>query len=181
MVKQLIFFHGGGSEQDYEADSKLVASLKSKLGPAYAVRYPLLPNNGTPDLGRRQQISGEIASSEDDVILVAHSLGASMLLACLSEMKIRKKIAGIFLVATPFWEGNEEWVEAFKLQPNFAEQLDQDIPLFFYHCRDDNEVPFNHLTIYRKQLAWATYRDLSVGGHQFNNDLTIVANDIRSI
>ncbi|HEY9488352.1 MAG TPA: alpha/beta fold hydrolase [Chryseosolibacter sp.] len=181
MVKYIIFFHGGGSEEDYEADVKLVASLKSKLGSGYSVHYPLLPDNGTPDLGRRKQINHEISVSEENVILVGHSLGASMLLACLSEIKTRKQIAGIFLLATPFWNGNEDWVKAFKLQPEFAKQLDRKIPLFFYHCRDDEEVPFGHLTIYKQQLPWASFREISVGGHQLNNDLTIVANDIKSI
>jgi pimeloyl-ACP methyl ester carboxylesterase len=181
MVKYLIFFHGGGSEEDYEADAKLVASLKLKLGSGYSVHYPLLPNDGTPDFGRRKQISYAISAANDNVILVGHSLGASMLLACLAEIKIRKKIAGIFLLATPFWSGNEDWVEAFKLQPNFAKRLDQKTPLYFYHCRDDEEVPFGHLTIYKQHLPWASFREISVGGHQFNNDLTIVANDIKSI
>lgn len=181
MIKHLIFFHGGGSEEDYEADSKLVASLELKLGSAYSIHYPLLPDNGTPDLGRRQQINHEISESEDNVILVGHSLGASMVLACLSEIKIRKKIAGIFLLATPFWNGNEEWVEAFKLHPNFSKQLDKKIPLYFYHCLDDDDVPFSHLTIYKQQLPWAFFREMPTGGHQFNNDLTMVANDIKSI
>ncbi|WP_276371907.1 alpha/beta hydrolase [Chryseolinea sp. H1M3-3] len=181
MQKHLTFFHGGGSKEDYEADAKLVESLKVKLGSGYTVHYPLLDNDGTPDLGRRKQISEEISTSEDNIILLAHSLGASMLLACLSENKIRKKVAGIFLLATPFWNGKEDWVEAFKLRPNFAKQLDKKTPLFFYHCRDDEEVPFGHLTIYRHHLPWASFREISVGGHQFNNDLTIVANDIKSI
>ena len=180
MVKHLIFFHGG-SEEDYEADAKLVASLKLNLGPGYSIHYPLLPNNGTPDFGRRKQISHEISASEDNVILVGHSLGASMLLACLSENTISKKIAGIFLLATPFWKGSEDWVEAFKLKPNFAKQLDKKTPLFFYHCRDDEEVPFGHLAVYKQQLPWASFREIPVGGHQFNNDLTIVAHDIKSI
>lgn len=181
MVKKLIFFHGGGAEEDYRADAKLVASLKLELGSGYSIHYPLLPNDGTPDLGRRKQISQEISAGEDNVILVGHSLGASMLLACLSEIKIRKKIAGIFLLATPFWNGNEDWVEAFKLRHNFAKQLDKKIPLYFYHCRDDEEVPFGHLIIYKQHLTWASFREISTGGHQFNNDLTIVANDINLI
>ena len=181
MVKHLIFFHGGGSEEDYEADAKLVALLKSKLGSGYSVHYPLLPDNGTPDLGRREQISREISASEDNVILVGHSLGASMLLACISEIKITKKNAGIFLLATPFWSGNEDWVEAFKLQPNFAERLDTKTPLYFYHSRDDEEVPFGHLAIYKQHLPWASFREISDGGHQLNNDLAIVANDIKAI
>jgi uncharacterized protein len=181
MVKHIIFFHGGGSEEDYEADAKLVASLKLKLGTGYFIHYPLLPNDGTPDLGRRKQITHEISASDDNVILVAHSLGASMLLACLSEIRSSKKIAGIFLLATPFWKGDEDWVKAFKLQPNFAKQLDEKTPLFFYHCQDDEEVPLDHLSMYKQQLPWASFREISVGGHQFNNDLTIVANDIKSL
>jgi predicted alpha/beta hydrolase family esterase len=181
MVKHLIFFQGGGSEEDYEADAKLVASLESKLGPGYSVHYPLLPNDGTPDLGRRKQISHEISASKDNIILVGHSLGASMLLACLSEIKIEKNIAGIFLLATPFWKGREDWVEAFKLQPDFANQLDRKTPVYFYHCLDDEEISFSHLTVYKEQLPWASFREISIGGHQFNNDLTIVANDIKSI
>jgi uncharacterized protein len=181
MTKQVIFFHGGDSEADYEADTKLVDSLKAKLGAGYSIHYPLLANDGTPDLGRRKQISDEISASADNVILVGHSFGGSMLLACLSEIKIARKIAGVFLLAPPFWQGNEDWVQAFKLQPDFAKQLDKKTPLYFYHCRDDQEVPFAHMSIYKQHLPWASFREISVGGHQLNNDLTIVANDIRSI
>jgi uncharacterized protein len=181
MTKQLIFFHGGSADEDYAADAKLVASLKLKLGAGYSIHYPLLSNDGTPDLGRRRQISHEISASEDNVILVGHSFGASMLLACLSEIKFQKKIAGVFLLAPPFWKGDEDWVQAFKLLPNFAQQLDKNIPLYFYHCLDDDEVPFSHMAIYKQHLPWASFHEIPAGGHQFNNDLTIVANDITSI
>jgi pimeloyl-ACP methyl ester carboxylesterase len=156
MLKNVIFFHGGATKEDYDADAKLVMSLKLKLGAGYSVHYPFLPDTGTSDLGRRQQIAHEISMSNDGVILVGHSLGASMLLACLSETGIKKHIAGIFLTATPFWSGNEDWVEAFKLRPDFAEKLNQKIPLFFYHCRDDDEVPFSHLNIYKADINLAT-------------------------
>jgi len=181
MPQSLIFFHGGGSKEDFEADAKLVNSLKQNLGPGYDIHYPQLPNNGTPDLGRRQQINDEIAAAGDNVILVGHSLGASMLLACLSETKVQTKIKGIFLLATPYWQGNEDWVEAFKLKKGFAAQLDKKIPTFFYHSRDDEEVAFTQLKQYREQLPWATFREMALGGHQMNNDLTLVADDIRSI
>jgi uncharacterized protein len=179
MTKQIIFFHGGDSEGDYEADAKLVDSLKAKLGSGYSIHYPLLVNDGTPDLGRRKQISHEISVSADNVILVGHSFGGSMLLACLSELKITKKIAGVFLLAPPFWQGDEDWVQAFKLQPDFAKRLNKKIPLHFYHCRDDQEVPFTHMNIYKQKVPWASFHEIAVGGHQLNNDLTIVATDIK--
>lgn len=181
MSKQILFLHGGGGEDDHAADAKLVDSLKVNLGDEYTIDYPLLPENAKPDLGRREQISREIASKRDGVILVAHSLGASMLLACLSELDIKKRIGGIFLLATPFWSGDEDWVKAFELQTDFAKRLDAKTPLYFYHCRDDEEVPFDHMSIYKQHVPWASFREVPVGGHQFNNDLSIVARDIKSL
>ena len=181
MANRVIFFHGGGSQEDYDADEKLVDSLKLKLGPEYSIHYPFLPDNGSPDLGRREQITHELSATEDNVILVGHSLGASMLLACLSENEIKKKIGGIFLIATPFWKGDDNWVEPFKLQPDFAKRIDTKVPLFFYHSRDDDEVPFAQLAVYKQELPWASFREIPTGGHQLDNDLTIVANDIKSL
>ena len=181
MAKQITFFHGGGSKEDFDADEKLADSLKHHLGSDYTIHYPYLPNDGTPDLGRRAQISSEISASNDGVILIAHSLGASMLLACLSENEFKTKIAGILLIATPFWEGDKDWVKPFELQSGFAERIDKSVPLFFYHCHDDEEVPFDQLDHYKKQLPWATFREIPTGGHQFDNDLTVVAQDVLTL
>ncbi|GAB3553902.1 alpha/beta hydrolase [Spirosoma fluminis] len=179
--KHILFIQGGGSEEDYEADAALVDSLRGILGEAYTIYYPILSNEPVPDLGRLEQIGKEVSGIEGKPILVGHSLGASMLLKYASENKVSKKSAGIFLIATPFWSGDEDWKEGFKLQKNFADRLPKDVPVFFYHCRDDDEVPFAHLAIYRQKLPWANFRELSGGGHQLGNDLTIVANDIKSL
>jgi predicted alpha/beta hydrolase family esterase len=181
MKKQVIFFQGGAGKEDYDADAKLVDSLKSKLGEAYVIHYPQLPKEEVPDFGRRKQIEHEISGSQESVILAAHSLGASMLLIYLSENTITKNIAGIFLMATPFWNGDEDWVQPLKLRQDFAERLNKNIPLFFYHCHDDQEVPFAQFDIYKQKLPWATFRPFKSGGHQFNNDLEIVADDIKAL
>lgn len=178
--KYIIFFQGGGNE-DYDVDAELVASLKAQLGTDYSVHYPRLNDEEMPDYGRRKQIGQEISATADDVILVGHSLGASMLLVYLSEYTVVKNIKGIFLMSTPFWSGSEDWVKPLKLQPDFMEKLDKKIPLFFYHCQDDDVVPVSHLDFYRQRLPWATFREIPVGGHQFNNDLSVVAKDIRAL
>jgi uncharacterized protein len=181
MRKNVIFFQGGGGQEDYDADAKLVASLRLKLGDRYSIHYPLLPEGEGPDFGRRKQIGEALSVSAEDVLLVGHSLGASMLLAYLSENKVEKNIAGIFLISTPFWSGDEDWVQAFKLPQDFAERIDRKTPLFFYHAQDDEEVLFTQFAVYRQRLPWASFREISTGGHQFNNDLTIVAEDIKSL
>lgn len=90
-------------------------------------------------------------------------------------------MAGIFLLAAPFWSGDEAWKAGFKLKPGFAGKLPADVPIFLYHCKDDDEVPLSHFHQYKQQLTRATFREIETGGHQFDSDLTIVAEDIRTL
>ena len=181
MAKRVIFIQGGG-EDGYTADAGLVASLRTALGETYEIRYPQMHTNETlSDFGWLGQIGKEITGINGDVILVGHSLGASMLLKFLSENEIFQKIDGVFLVSTPFWNGDEDWVQGLRLQDNFAERLSEDVPFFFYHCHDDEEIPFAHLAHYIQKLPRAIFREIPTGGHQLNNDLTIVAGDIQSL
>lgn len=178
MKKHILFLHGGGDD-GYEEDAKLVASLQATLGDACEIHYPHLSSDeNLPDLGWPQQIAGLLPARENEVIVVAHSLGASMLLKCLSENQVQANIAGIFLLAAPFWSGDANWVRGLKLQNGFESKLSRNIPLFFYHCKDDEEVPFAHMDRYRQKLPWAVYRELPNGGHQLNNDLRPIAKDI---
>lgn len=181
MNKHILFIQGGGGKEDYQEDAKLVDSLREGLGEAYTVYYPLLPDESSPDFGRKKQIDNEISSIKGEIILAGHSLGASMLLKYLSESEVKRKIAGIFLISTPFWSGDEDWKQGLKLQENFADKLPEDVPVFLYHCRDDEVVPFNHLSLYTQKLPQATVREIPGGGHQLNNDLAIVAKDIESL
>jgi len=180
MNKHILFIQGGG-EAGYETDKALVASLQAALGNAYDIHYPeIKPDESAPAFGWLPQIGKNISEATSDVILVGHSFGASMLLKYLSENPVHKKITGIFLIATPFWNGNEDWQTGLKLQENFAAGLPAGVPVFFYHCADDEEIPFSHLDHYKQHLPQAGFREIKKGGHQLNNDLTVVANDIQS-
>jgi len=178
MKKQVLFIQGGGDD-GYEADLSLVASLQKELGDDYEIFYPQMPNDeSAPDFGWLKEIKEEIGKLNNDLILVGHSLGASMLLKYLSENTISKKVAGVFLVSTPFWRGKEEWVQGLKLQEDFAVNLPQNIPIFFYQCLDDEVVPLEQFAVYRQRLPAATFREIENGGHQLRNDLSLVAKDI---
>jgi uncharacterized protein len=181
MKKQVLFIHGGGVG-GFEEDQKLATSLQKVLGAAYHVHYPRMPSDKTkPDFGWLQKIGSEVGASDGDLILVGHSLGASMLLKYLSENELRRNVAGLFLIATPFWSGDEDWVQGLKLTEDFAHTLPKDIPFFLYHCRDDEEVPFDTLAIYEQRLPHAVIRPIERGGHQLDNDLSAVAEDIKSL
>ncbi|HYF66639.1 MAG TPA: alpha/beta fold hydrolase [Ohtaekwangia sp.] len=181
MKTHILFLQGGGGKSDHEVDAKLVDALQEAIGELYKVHYPLLENESSPDFGRLKQIEKEISEIDTSLILVGHSLGASMVLKFLSEHKNQLRIKGIFLLATPFWSGNEDWVQGLKLKSNFENELPKDVPIFFYHCHDDEEIPFSNLDHYLKKIPWATFREISNGGHQFRGASALIAKDIKSI
>jgi predicted alpha/beta hydrolase family esterase len=179
MTNTILFIQGGGDD-GYHADQPLVTSLQKTLGEEYAVAYPEMPSDESlPDFGWIQQITSEISKTTGDLIIVAHSLGASMMLKYLSENSVQKKITGIFLIAAPFWSGDEDWKKGLKLKQNFANELPKDIPLHFYQCKDDEEVSFTQFEQYKKRITYATFHEFKTGGHQFNNDLSQIAKDIK--
>ncbi|HET6993887.1 MAG TPA: alpha/beta hydrolase [Chitinophagaceae bacterium] len=180
MTKQVLFIQGGG-DGGYEADAKMVASLQKALGKDYEVSYPRMQTDEfAPDFGWLKQIGNEIGKLRDNGFLVAHSLGASLLLKYVSENAVPKKMAGIFLVSTPFWSGNEQWVQGLKLKKDFAENLPK-TRIIFYHSRDDQEIPFDHLASYRDKLPNAGFREIESGGHQLDNNLNLIAKDIGDL
>jgi predicted alpha/beta hydrolase family esterase len=180
--KRVLFIQGGG-EGGYEVDAKLAASLRAALGDDYDVRYPRLAvDEDAPDFGWPRQIEQEIAASDGGLILVGHSLGASVLLKLLSEHPVARSLRAIFLLSTPFWGGDEKWrYPPLALRDAFAERLPEDVPVFLYHCRDDEEVDVAHLALYAERLPRATVRLLPTGGHQLGEDLTPVAEQIRRL
>ncbi len=177
---QLLFIQGGGDD-GYNDDKAMVASLRQELDEKYTIHYPeLISDESLPDFGWLDQIGTEISNSKDDMIIVAHSLGASMLLKYLTEHTSSKRIAGIFLIAAPFWNGQEKWQKGLMLQNNFADKLPANVPLFFYQAKDDEEVPLIQFEQYKAKIKYAQFRELEQGGHQLNNDLKVVADDILS-
>jgi hypothetical protein len=175
----MLFVHGGG-EGAHEADQELAARLQDALGAGYEVQFPKMPNEDSPQYGAwKDRISEEIAGIDGDVILAGHSFGASIVLKYLSEEGPERPVAGVFLVATPYW-GAEDWeVDEYELQTDFASKLPEGLPMFFYHGRDDEVVPFEHLALYAKKLPRATFREFDGRGHQFGYDLSKVARDIK--
>lgn len=85
-------------------------------------------------------------------------------------------------MAAPFWGGDGwryEGYEELELPESAATILSQ--PMSLYQCQDDEIVPYNHLALYSELFPSATVHELSVGGHQFNNDLKMVAQDIKNL
>ncbi len=129
----------------------------------------------------KDQITAALATLDDGIILVGHSFGGSVLLKYLSAEQVAQSIAGLFLIASPYWGVDEYWAyDEVTLPQDLAARLPRIPRIFFYHSRDDDTVPFAHLGLYAAKLPQATIRMYDGRGHQFGNDLADVARDITS-
>lgn len=170
MKKQVLFIQGGG-EGAYAEDEALAVALQRALGPEYGVIYPHMPGEEDPEYAPwAAQIAVEHGALGDGAILVGHSVGGTVLLRHLSEAQSDKPIGGIFILAAPAW-GADEW----------QADLPVEVPLFLYHGRDDETVPFAHLAQLAAKFPQAVVRAVEGCGHQFDNDLAVVAEDIKGI
>ena len=187
-MKHVLFIQGAG-EGAYEADKKLAESLQQSLGSGYEVHCPAMPDEGNAPYDQwTRVIEQELAARPSPVMLVGHSVGASIIIKWLSELKpdnpIFGAVRGVFLIANPFW-GGDGWrydgYEALELPEGFAASLPEGMSIALYHARDDETVPFKHLALYARILPQASVHEIDAGGHQFNNDLSTVADDIKTL
>lgn len=179
MTNYVLFIHGAG-EGAYEADALLVASLQNALGSAYEVRYPQMPEEDSAAFADwTAQIAAELATIDAPVSFVGHSVGGSVLLKYLAEEQLDTPIAGLYVLAAPFWGADAFWSwEDARLPDDVAAKLAHIPRIRLYHSRDDESVPYDHLALYTARLPQATICEVDGRGHQFGNDLADVAADI---
>src|SRR6266496_6580913 len=159
-MKQQILFIQGGGDGAYKVDQELVTFLRSALGSAYELRYPKMPHENDPNYELwKTRILKELATVEDAAILIGHSLGGSFLLKYISEEKIETTIAGIFLIAAPYWGGNGwryEGYECVALPDDFAAKLPRGTPIFFIMATTTRACP---------SRTWRCMQKIATGGY----------------
>ena len=163
-------------------DAKLVASLTAELGPAYEVRYPRMPHESEPTYPAwSAALRDEIARLDDGAIVVAHSLGATMVINAIAEHPPARRIGAIVLIAAPFvGEGgwpSEGWTPLRAL----GAKLPRGVPIFLFHGLADEIVPPSHVELYAREIPQARVHRLPGCDHQLGNDLREVAAVIRSL
>lgn len=179
MTRYVLFIHGAG-QGAYEDDWLLVASLQNALGSDYEVRYPKMVNEDNPEYADwKAQIASELAALSDEVTLVGHSVGGSVLLKYLCDVTVESTVTGLFVLAAPCWGDDEFWSwDEVQLPQDAAAKLASVPRIFLYHSRDDRVVPLRHLGLLAAKLPQASIREVDGRGHQFGNDLEDVAEDM---
>jgi len=184
MTRHVLFIQGAGSGA-YDEDQRLAESLRNNLEPGFEIHYPrMLNEDDAPYEVWRQIIEQELAGLPGPVVVAGHSVGASVLIKWLSERQDERPIAGAFLAACPYWGGDGwryEGYEELELKPGAAASLPPSMPIYMYHCRDDEVVPFAHGALWAEVLPQAVVRAFDTGGHQFHDDLSPMAQDINAL
>ena len=180
MRRRVLFVQGGG-QGAHEMDARLVASLAKELGPDYEIHYPFMPDEAAPDYPAWNRVLIEqVARLGNDVILVGHSIGATIVVWSIAATQPKQELAAVFLIAAPFvGEGGWE-IEDFTPPSDIDTKL-PDVPIYFYHGHEDETVPFAHVDLYAAMLPQAFIRRLDGRNHQLNDDLSEVAYDIDQL
>jgi predicted alpha/beta hydrolase family esterase len=181
-MRQILFVQGGGEGVHDQWDNHLVDSLRGELGSAYEIRYPVMPDEADPKYAVwKPVLQNELAALDPGAVVVGHSVGGTILIHVLAESTPPSKLGAICLISAPFI-GTGGWqTDDIQPQPDLADRLPRDVPIFFYHGRDDDTVPFPHVELYARVIPQAHVRRLAGRDHQLNNQLSEVAMDIRRL
>lgn len=183
MRKQILFAHSGGAQDGPGMGSyDFVKWLQKQLDSRYEIAYPIIEDPEAPTYKMwGVMLEKEFAKFDEEVILIGHSLGGSMLLKYLSERKSNLKVDGLFLIATPYWGSNGWNMDDFKLKRDFSKNLPPISSIHFFHCKNDPFVPFEHLKLYRKNLPNAVVHELSCNSHAFPGGLPELVENIKNL
>ncbi len=177
----VLFIQGAGNMYEPEGSGRLAAYLARELSTGYRVVAQEMPDADNPRYQPwRDRIEQELAAIDEEVILVGHSFGASVLLKYLAEGSYGKPVRGLFLLSAPNW-GPDGWAYAEFAVPDDVGSRLPTTRVFLYHSRDDPEVPFAHLGYYEEHLPTATVRPIAGSEHSFVEGLPLLIEDIKSL
>lgn len=180
-MKQVLFIHSAGTQEEGEGSSGLVKYLEAELSTSFQVIAPKMPEPEDPQYDRwKKALKEEITSLDDGAVLVGHSIGGSVLFKFLTEEELGKSFSKLITVAAPFWGSDSEWkVESFALPEDFVSRSSLLPHVVLLHSIDDDVVPFDHLEKYMENIPSATVRQLSGNDHVFQEGLAELVEEIR--
>ncbi|MCS1351498.1 alpha/beta hydrolase [Mechercharimyces sp. CAU 1602] len=183
MRKQVLFIHSAGSQNLHQGSSDLKAYLQKAFSDEYILLDPDMPDPENPKYTLwKDQLDKVFASLDSGVILIGHSLGGSVLLKYLSEEVCTQTVAGLFMIAAPYWGEDNDWLaEEYTLSEDFALKLPPISQIFLYHSCYDEIVPPVHLEHYMRKLPQANIRMLDGSEHAFSDGVPELIDDIKEL
>ncbi len=182
MKRELLFVQGGGQGVHDDWDRRLVENLRRELGQAYEIRYPRMPGEADPDYASwKTALESALGSLGGGGIVVAHSVGGTILVRMLAEHPDTWKLGAIVLIAAPF-VGDGGWPsEDAQFPPDLGARLPEGVPIHLFQGLEDEVVPPSHIDLYSRAVPQARVHRLPGRDHQLNDDMREVAAVILSL
>jgi predicted alpha/beta hydrolase family esterase len=183
MKRTILFIHSAGSQEgEHEGSNDLLRRLREGLGVGVTLLAPRMPSPDNPTYASwKKALDALIPTLPDEVVLVGHSLGGSVLLKYLSEEAFTPRIAGMVLIAMPYW-GVQDWdVSEYMLREDFPTGLPAIRPLYLYQSDNDDVVSPDHVKYYATLLPTATVRTPAGMGHLFAKPCPELIDDIHGL
>lgn len=179
----ILFLHSAGPQGTGEGSDYITRFLRDNFEPQRKVFTPEMPDPEHPHYKPwKRKFEHELRDRGDEQLcIVGHSLGASVVIKYLSESPPMKSVAGLFLIGAVYW-GLEDWeVKEYTYERNFQRHLGYIPNIFLYHSKDDGVVPVSHLWHFALALPDATIRESRNEGHLFVKGIPQLVEDIKSI
>lgn len=167
---KLLFVHGAGPGA-YEEDRPLASHVQSTQADRNRFSYPRIVGLERFNWSKtKTEISEALAGLDDGATVVAHSAGGAAVLKVLGSQPELARLRALHLVAIPYMVADGEWgEEESALEIDFARRLPKIDSIRLYHSRDDEIIPFAHLSRYGEKLPQADCIELDGFGHQFSS------------
>jgi uncharacterized protein len=198
MRQQVIIIGGGETFKNYQEyinylekaqpnlkrnkEKRWKENLKDDLGNKFDVVRLRMPNTDNAKYKEWEIVfKRTIPFLSNNLILIGHSLGGIFLVKYLAENKFPKKIKAIFLVAAPFCQKKEDWLDGFKLPAKLVKLQEQAEKIFIYHSKDDSLVPFSHFNKYKKTIPKAENKLFNKKGHFSQSHFIELTKEIKKL
>jgi uncharacterized protein len=181
MPLTVLFLHSSGPQGPGEGSEPLVSRLRQELGPGYEVLFPILP--GTEEEPHyepwRERLVAELDRARERPVIFGHSLGGSVALKYAAEVGLERRVAGLVIVAAPFW-GTAGWEREWALPEGRPDRETSLPPTHLFHSRDDEVSPFSSLDRYAARFPEAAVHPLDGYGHLYDKgDLSEIVAAVR--
>lgn len=181
MSYEILFIQGAGNVTT-EQEQVIVDALRINLGDEFTIIYPPMPEADYPTyLAWNDVLTTNLKNLSGKIILLGHSLGASIILKHFSSVPVPDKIIGMILFGPPYWKDQNWDVSEYVIEDNFVPNLSKLKNIYFYYSLDDEVIPYTHLESYQKLLPQANWRIISGVDHSYHGAITDMIKDIQEL
>ncbi len=182
-MRNVLFVHSAGPQGSNQGSTGFVANIKKELQGDFQVIAPDFPEPENPRFDEwKEQLESSLDKLNEEIILIGHSLGGSVLVKYFSEEECRLPVRAIFSVAAPYWGKDDDWQKRdFQLSQDIDLTAKRWPELYFYHAKMDPIVPFHHVNLYEASFPEATVHPLEGDSHLFEEGIPSLVKDIKAL